>query len=72
MYKRQHDETAWAEFVTLILTASFLPLEAFEILRHDTWIRVALAVINLAVVIYLLYYVKLRIQERRLRRAGRT
>jgi uncharacterized membrane protein (DUF2068 family) len=65
-------EQAWAEFVTLILTASFLPLEAFEILRHDTWIRVALAVINLAVVIYLLYYVKLRIQERRLRRAGRN
>lgn len=65
-------EQAWAEFVTLILTASFLPLEVFEILRHDTWIRVALAVINLAVVVYLLYYVKLRIQERRLRRAGRN
>lgn len=65
-------EQAWAEFVTLILTASFLPLEVFEILRHVTWIRVALVVINLAVVLYLLYYVKLRIQERRLRRAGRT
>jgi hypothetical protein len=33
---------------------------------------VALVLINLAVVIYLLYYVRLRIQERRLRRAGRT
>ena len=65
-------EQAWAEFVTLILTASFLPLEVFEILRHVTWIRVALVVINLAVVVYLLYYVKLRIQERRLRRAGRA
>jgi uncharacterized membrane protein (DUF2068 family) len=65
-------EQVWAEFVTLILTASFLPLEVFEILRHDTWIRVALAVINLAVVIYLLYYVKLRIQERRLRCGGRA
>jgi uncharacterized membrane protein (DUF2068 family) len=65
-------EQAWAEFVTLILTASFLPLEVFEILRHVTWIRVALVVINLAVVVYLLYYVKLRIQERRQRRAGRA
>jgi uncharacterized membrane protein (DUF2068 family) len=50
-------EQAWAEFV---------------ILRHVTWIRVALVVINLAVVLYLLYYVKLRIQERRQRRAGRA
>lgn len=65
-------EQAWAEFVTLILTASFLPWELFAVLRHDSWIRVVLTIINLAVVIYLLYFVKLRMQERQLRRAGRT
>jgi len=65
-------EKAWAEFVTLILTASFLPFEIFEILRHTTWIRVSLTLINLAVVVYLLYYVKLRMQQRRLRLTGRT
>lgn len=58
-------EQVWAEYVTLVLTASFLPLEFFEIFRHATWIRVVLLIINLAVVIYLLYYVKLRVQERR-------
>ncbi|HEX4036712.1 MAG TPA: DUF2127 domain-containing protein [Acidobacteriaceae bacterium] len=63
---------AWAEFVTLILTASFLPVELFQMLRHLTWIRIGLFVINFAVVAYLLYYVKLRMQERRRRRAGRA
>lgn len=60
-------EQAWAEFVTLILTASFLPWEVFEILRHVTWIRIGLTIINCAVVLYLLYYVKIRMQERRRR-----
>jgi uncharacterized membrane protein (DUF2068 family) len=61
-------EKAWAEFVTLVLTASFLPVEAFQILRHVTWIRSGLFVINFAVVLYLLYYVRLRMQERRRKR----
>lgn len=65
-------EKAWAEFVTLILTASFLPLEVVEIIRHDTWIRIALTVINFAVVLYLLQFVKMRMRERRLRRGGRV
>lgn len=58
-------ERVWAEYVTLVLTASFLPWEFFEIVRHTTWIHVVLLLINLAVVIYLLYYVKLRIRQRR-------
>jgi uncharacterized membrane protein (DUF2068 family) len=61
-------ERVWAEYVTLVLTASFLPWEFFEILRHATWIRVVLLLINLAVVAYLLYYVKVRIRQRRERR----
>lgn len=65
-------EKAWAEFVTLILTASFLPWEVVEIIRHDTWIRVALTVINFAVVAYLLQFARMRMRERRLRRAGRV
>ncbi len=65
-------EQAWAEFVTLILTASFLPWEIFELLRHTTWIRAGLTVINLAVVVYLVYFVQARMRERHLRHAGRT
>jgi uncharacterized membrane protein (DUF2068 family) len=58
-------EKAWAEFVTLVLTASFLPVEVFQIIRHVTWIRFGLMVINFAVVLYLLHFVRLRMQERR-------
>ena len=65
-------EQAWAEFVTLVLTASFLPWEFFEILRRTTWIRVTLLGINLIVVIYLIYYVQARMRERRLREGRRT
>jgi uncharacterized membrane protein (DUF2068 family) len=65
-------EKAWAEFVTLILTASFLPWEVFEIHRHITWIKVALTVINVAVVLYLLFYVRLRMRERRQRPGQRA
>lgn len=60
-------EKAWAEFVTLILTASFLPWEMFEMIRHLTWIRISLTAINFAVVLYLIYYVRMRMQERRRR-----
>ncbi len=64
-------EKTWAEFVTLILTASFLPWEMIGVFQHPTRIRAALAVINLAVVLYLLWFVKMRMRERRLRRASR-
>lgn len=63
-------EKAWAEFVTLILTASFLPIEMFQIARHVTGIRIGLTVINLAVVLYLLYYVRLRMRDRQRRGAA--
>jgi uncharacterized membrane protein (DUF2068 family) len=65
-------EQAWAEFVTLILTASFLPLELWELVRRVTLIKLGLTVINLAVVVYLLLYVKMRMMERRRRRAERA
>lgn len=63
-------EKAWAEFVTLILTACFLPWEVLLLVRHFTWMKVGLTVINLAVVIYLLFYVRTRMAERRERHAA--
>lgn len=65
-------EQAWAEFVTLVLTASFLPWEFFEVLRHGTWIRLVLLAINLAVVAYLVYFVQQRMRQRRERRRHRA
>lgn len=46
-------EKVWAEYFTSIITASFLPLEIFELMHRVTWFRVALLVANLAVLAYL-------------------
>src|SRR5580692_4261191 len=47
-------EKTWAEYLTLIITASFLPWEIFEVLRRITWIRSGLLVVNALVLFYLL------------------
>jgi uncharacterized membrane protein (DUF2068 family) len=47
-------EKAWGEYLTLAITASFLPLEIFEILHRVTWVRVGLLVVNSLVFLYLL------------------
>lgn len=46
-------EKAWAEILTVVITASFLPWEVVEIIRRITWIRVSLLAINIVVLIYL-------------------
>ncbi len=48
----------WAEYLTLVLTASALPWEIFELLRRPTWFRFYLFVINLCVLLYLLWLLK--------------
>jgi uncharacterized membrane protein (DUF2068 family) len=47
-------EKAWAEYLTLGITASFLPWEIFEVFRRLTPIRGGLLVINALVFLYLL------------------
>jgi uncharacterized membrane protein (DUF2068 family) len=46
-------EKVWAEYFTSFITASFLPLEIFEIFHRVTWFRIGLLVVNLAVLAYL-------------------
>lgn len=48
----------WAEFLTVIATASFIPLESYEVWRHPTLIKSAVLVGNLAAVIYLLFILR--------------
>jgi uncharacterized membrane protein (DUF2068 family) len=45
----------WAEYLTLIVTASFLPLEVYELSERFSVLKVITFVINVAVVAYLLY-----------------
>jgi len=48
----------WAEYMTLISTGLFIPLEAYEIHRHFTWLKVAVTVVNLLIVWYLAARIK--------------
>ncbi len=52
----------WAEYLTVVATGIFIPLEIYEVYRKTTPIRIALLVINVAIVAYLVY--QLRRQKR--------
>ena len=43
----------WAEWLTVVATASLIPFEAFEVWRHVTPLRVGALVANIAIVVYL-------------------
>jgi uncharacterized membrane protein (DUF2068 family) len=51
-------EKRWGEWLTVIITGSLAPLEIYEIHRHPTVVRVAVLVINVAVVGYLIYRIR--------------
>ena len=63
-------EKPWAEYLTLILTACFLPWEIFEIIRHLTWVKVVILMLNIAVVIFLVFHVQGQIRARAARNGG--
>jgi uncharacterized membrane protein (DUF2068 family) len=51
-------EKVWAEYLTLILTISFLPWELFELARHPNWFRLSLLIINVVVLWYLIWLLR--------------
>jgi uncharacterized membrane protein (DUF2068 family) len=51
-------EKVWAEYLTLILTISFLPWELYELARRPDWFRLSLLIINLAVLWYLVWLLR--------------
>ena len=55
-------EKTWAEWLTIGLTASFLPWEVFEIIRRFTWMKVGITLLNVLVLLYLLWVQQLRMR----------
>jgi len=45
----------WAEYLTFLVTASFLPLEVYELIHKFTPFKVFAFVVNTAIVAYLLF-----------------
>jgi uncharacterized membrane protein (DUF2068 family) len=58
-------EKVWAEYMTLVITASFLPWEIYEVFRHATAVRAGLLVVNVLVFFYLLKVVVERGKQKR-------
>jgi uncharacterized membrane protein (DUF2068 family) len=64
-------EKTWAEYLTLGITASFLPWEVFEIFRKLTVIRVSLLTVNVLVFVYLFSLVTARAKRIHIARSNR-
>ena len=43
----------WAEYFTIIVTASFLPFEVYEMVREPSVVKAVVIVTNIAILIYL-------------------
>src|ERR1700716_146479 len=48
----------WAEWFTIIVTSSLVPVEIYEIYRHPTPLKILALIINLAVVAYLIHRIR--------------
>lgn len=48
----------WGEWFTVIITSSLVPLEVFEIVRHPSATKVAVLVLNVAIVVYLVVRIR--------------
>lgn len=44
----------WAEYFTVIVTSSLLPIELYELLRHPTITKTVVILVNVAIVAYLI------------------
>jgi uncharacterized membrane protein (DUF2068 family) len=58
----------WAEYLTLVVTASLLPWELLSIVHKPGWPKALFTLINLLVVWYLVVYLRRRLQEHRLKK----
>lgn len=47
--------TRWGEYLTVVATSAFIPLEVYELTQRVTWVRIAALAVNLAAVAFLLY-----------------
>ncbi|KIZ19252.1 DUF2127 domain-containing protein [Streptomyces natalensis] len=43
----------WAEYLTVVATAAFLPLEIYELTEKVSWLKIATLVINVLAVLYI-------------------
>ena len=50
----------WAEWLTVIITGSLIPIEIYELYRHPSAVKVVVLLVNVAIVAYLIYRIRSR------------
>jgi len=45
----------WGEYVAVVGTTAFIPLEIYEIIDKVSWLKIVILVVNIAAVVYLLW-----------------
>lgn len=53
----------WAEYLTLVITLSLVPIEIMEIVKHCSVAKVILLVVNLAIAVYLIVMLRRKAAE---------
>src|SRR4051794_21512110 len=48
----------WAEWLTIVVTSSLMPLEVYELIKEFTLVRLVVVLVNAAVVLFLIYRVR--------------
>ena len=61
-------DALWAEWLTVISTAGFIPVEIYEIFHRFTWIKTGVFLLNVLILIYLVLRLIKRHAEHRKRR----
>jgi uncharacterized membrane protein (DUF2068 family) len=51
-------EKRWAEYLTVIVTASLIPFELWEIFSHFNWLKIVALALNIAIVWYLVHVLR--------------
>ncbi len=56
---------SWAEYLTLFVTISFLPIEFYELAQHASVLKMGLIALNILIVIYLAVRLHAKKKERK-------
>lgn len=46
-------EQRWAEYLTIVATASFIPLEIYELIKQPDVLKISILIVNLAIIAFL-------------------
>jgi uncharacterized membrane protein (DUF2068 family) len=60
----------WAEWMTVVTTAGFIPLEIYELFHGPGWGKALLLIFNVAALVYICFRLRWRSQVKKLAREG--